>query len=183
MNKKILILTGSPRVSGNSRLMTDAFRKGAEEAGHDVTVINTADEALDGCRHCDMCWTKGRACAIDDGFTAISEALNEADILVFAAPMYWSQFPSYLKAPVDRFYAYTLPENMKHQHVRKLAMLTCGDGEDTSIFNSADAWCREIADFFSWEYAGYVGVPRLVGAGEVNDTDGLKKAYDFGKNI
>ena len=34
--KNILILTGSPRVGGNSDLMADAFQKGAESAGHKV---------------------------------------------------------------------------------------------------------------------------------------------------
>ena len=32
MNKRILILTGSPRRGGNSDLMADAFAKGASEA-------------------------------------------------------------------------------------------------------------------------------------------------------
>lgn len=34
MNKRILILTGSPRRGGNSDLMADAFAKGASEAGN-----------------------------------------------------------------------------------------------------------------------------------------------------
>ena len=36
MNKRILILTGSPRRGGNSDLMADAFAKGASEAGNIV---------------------------------------------------------------------------------------------------------------------------------------------------
>ena len=33
MNKKVLILSGSPRKNGNSDLLCDAFARGAAEAG------------------------------------------------------------------------------------------------------------------------------------------------------
>lgn len=39
MEKKVLILAGSPRTGGNSDLLCDAFAKGAQEAGHKVTKI------------------------------------------------------------------------------------------------------------------------------------------------
>lgn len=42
MNKRILILTGSPRRGGNSDLMADAFAKGASEAGNIVMRFDTA---------------------------------------------------------------------------------------------------------------------------------------------
>ena len=37
MNKKIIILNGSPRKNGNTSALTAAFAKGATEAGHQVT--------------------------------------------------------------------------------------------------------------------------------------------------
>ncbi len=39
MNKKVLILAGSPRKGGNSDILCDAFLQGAEEAGHNVEKI------------------------------------------------------------------------------------------------------------------------------------------------
>ena len=36
---KILVLNGSPRPSGNTAFLVDAFKKGAEEKGHQVTVV------------------------------------------------------------------------------------------------------------------------------------------------
>ena len=35
--KKIVILNGSPRKNGNTAALTAAFKKGAEEAGNEVT--------------------------------------------------------------------------------------------------------------------------------------------------
>lgn len=37
MNKKIVILNGSPRTKGNTSALTAAFKKGAEGAGNTVT--------------------------------------------------------------------------------------------------------------------------------------------------
>ena len=39
MIKNVLILSASPRKSGNSDLLCDQFAKGAEEAGHQVEKI------------------------------------------------------------------------------------------------------------------------------------------------
>ena len=36
MNKKIVILNGSPRKSGNTSALVKAFTEGAESAGHTV---------------------------------------------------------------------------------------------------------------------------------------------------
>lgn len=42
MRKKIVVITGSPRKSGNSFAMTAAFIKAAEEKGHSVTRFDAA---------------------------------------------------------------------------------------------------------------------------------------------
>lgn len=36
MSKKVVILHGSPRVSGNSDILAKEFKKGAEDAGNEV---------------------------------------------------------------------------------------------------------------------------------------------------
>ena len=40
MNKKVLILNGSPRLKGNTKQMIDEFKRGAEDSGNEVTVFN-----------------------------------------------------------------------------------------------------------------------------------------------
>ena len=42
MNKKIVVLTGSPRKNGNSFAMTEAFVHAAEAKGHQVKRFDTA---------------------------------------------------------------------------------------------------------------------------------------------
>ena len=46
MSKKVLILSGSPRIGGNSDILCDEFMKGALEAGNDVEKINVSKNRL-----------------------------------------------------------------------------------------------------------------------------------------
>ncbi len=43
MKKRVLILSGSPR-HGNSERLCREFMRGAEEAGHDVSLVRVADK-------------------------------------------------------------------------------------------------------------------------------------------
>ena len=46
MNKKILILSGSPRKGGNSDILCDEFMRGAQDAGHTAEKIFIRDNNM-----------------------------------------------------------------------------------------------------------------------------------------
>lgn len=52
MSKKVLILSGSFRKHGNSDLLCDEFKRGAEEAGHSVEKIFINEKQIHYCRGC-----------------------------------------------------------------------------------------------------------------------------------
>ena len=52
MSKKIVILNGSPRKSGNTSALVTAFREGAEGAGHTVTEFFLDKMNIHGCKGC-----------------------------------------------------------------------------------------------------------------------------------
>ena len=49
---KIIILEGSPNKNGSSNLLADCFRRGAEEAGHNVEIVDTAHANIHPCTGC-----------------------------------------------------------------------------------------------------------------------------------
>ena len=55
MNKKVLIISGSPRKSGNSDLLCDEFMRGAAEAGNEVEKIRVAEKKIGFCSACYYC--------------------------------------------------------------------------------------------------------------------------------
>lgn len=53
--KKILVLSGSPRIKGNSDLICDEFTRGAKEAENDVEKIHVASKKIAPCLACYYC--------------------------------------------------------------------------------------------------------------------------------
>lgn len=47
MGKKIVVLSTSPRMGGNSEMMADAFIRGAAEAGHEAEKIHLYDKKIE----------------------------------------------------------------------------------------------------------------------------------------
>ena len=52
MSKKIVILNGSPRRSGNTSALVKAFTRGTEEAGNTVTEFFLDGMDIHGCKGC-----------------------------------------------------------------------------------------------------------------------------------
>ena len=57
---KILILTGSPHKQGTSNTLVQEFVRGAEEAGHQITIYDCASGNINPCLGCDCCGTSRR---------------------------------------------------------------------------------------------------------------------------
>jgi len=85
----ILILQGSPRANGNTAWMAEEFKNVAEAAGHQVTLVNVSKKKIAGCLACEYCHNKGNgACIQKDDMQELYPLMNEAEVLVLAAPIY-----------------------------------------------------------------------------------------------
>ena len=154
MSKQILILTGSPRPNGNSFLLAEAFKKGAEEAGHTVHRFDTAHVEIDGCRACNQCYQHGKACVFDDDFNLLAPHLEKADVLVLATPLYWFSFPAQLKAALDKA---ILTDGM---YIPREKSVDYSSGESFQISQLSDAAQKRWPSAKEWgmsaeEYARY----------------------------
>lgn len=103
---KILVFNGSPRNDSNSSAMIEAFKKGAEGNGNEVTVCDVAKMKIAGCLACEYCHTKGEgACIQKDDMQEVFPLLAEADAIVFASPIYYMNISGQLQSVISRFYA------------------------------------------------------------------------------
>ena len=86
----ILILQGSPRANGNTAWMAEEYKKAAEAAGHQVTLVNVSKKKIAGCLACEYCHNKGNgACIQKDDMQELYPLMAEAEVLVLAAPIYY----------------------------------------------------------------------------------------------
>jgi multimeric flavodoxin WrbA len=107
----ILILNGSPRANGNTSAMIAAFRQGAESKGHMVTAINVCEKQIAGCLACEYCHTTGHgACKQQDDMHEVYTALESAELLVLASPIYHFSLSGQLQCAINRTYAVEDPK-------------------------------------------------------------------------
>lgn len=106
---EILVLNGSPRgKSGNTEILVDAFLRGIERSGEAVKIRRhyLKDLQIHGCAGCFACWNRTPGtCAFDDDMAPILEDYANADIIVFATPLYHYGMTALLKNAIER----TLP--------------------------------------------------------------------------
>ena len=103
--KHILILNGSPRKNGKTASLVNAFCEGARESGNEVVDLYLDSMNIHGCKACEACRKNGGNCVQRDQMVEVYEAVERADVVVFASPMYWGSVTGQLKVVVDRLYA------------------------------------------------------------------------------
>lgn len=112
---QILVLNGSPTSNGNTMALVSAFKEGAESKGHEVTVLNVAHKKVNGCMGCNYCHGAGNGkCVQQDDMQEIYPLLMEAQMIVFASPIYYFTMSAQLQAVIHRFYAINHPPKAKY---------------------------------------------------------------------
>lgn len=174
MNKKIVVITGSPRKGGNSFAMAEAFIQAARAKGHAVTRFDAALKNVGGCRACETCFKTGKACSFDDDFNTIAPAILEADAVVFAMPVYWYSIPAQIKGLIDRLFSFVV--GGKDIAGKECALIACCEEEDMSVFDGVRIPIERSAALMKWNMAGEVLIPGVLNTGDIEKTDGCKQA-------
>ena len=101
---KVLAIKASPHMDrGNTALILDPFLKGMREAGAEVELLYTRKLEVKPCRGCFTCWIKTPGkCVQKDDMEAVLSKLREADVWVFATPVYFEGVSGPLKNLMDR---------------------------------------------------------------------------------
>lgn len=143
---KILAINGSHRSQrGISEILLQKFLSGAKAAGADCTVIYPSKMKIFPCRACHKCIleTPGR-CFYQDDMASVIEKMEEADLMVWAAPVYFDTAPSNMQKMFERLMpmlgpvfeyrngrTYHLPRSGKKHNV--VSILLCGNPERESL--------------------------------------------------
>ena len=139
----IAVFNGSPRKE-NTAAMIQAFREGAEAAGHTVKEYHVGKMKIAGCLGCMYCKTKGEGvCVQKDDLEKIMPAYKEADMVVFASPIYYFAMTAQMEAAIQRVFCIGKPAKAK-----KAALLLSSGSP--GVYDGA------IAQFKA--YTGYTGI-------------------------
>lgn len=179
MSKKVLILSTSLRNKSNSEMLAGAFAKGAEEAGNEVEMISLRDKSLAFCKGCLVC-QKTERCVIEDDAVWIAEKMKEADVIVWATPVYYYGMSGQMKTLIDRTNSLYSADYAFRDIYLLSSAAEDGEGVDEGAVHGLNGWiaCYEKARLKGTVFAGGVN-----GAGEAEGHPALKKAYEMGKAV
>jgi len=98
ISMKTLIFNGSPRPKGDTASLLQVF---ASQLGGEIRQVNAYDGSIRPCVDCRYCWAHP-GCAIQDGMQEVYRWIIDADNIVIASPIYFSQLTGPLLGVLSR---------------------------------------------------------------------------------
>ncbi len=179
MEKQILIISTSPRRGGNSDRLADEFARGAHEAGHRVEKINLADCRIAFCRGCLACQRTGQ-CVIPDDAVEICRRMGQADVIVWATPVYYFCISGQMKTMIDRANALFAAD----YRFRDVYLLAAAAETGPSVVEGAATAVRGwVSCFERARLAGVVLADGVTKCGDVEGHAALVEAYRMGREV
>jgi len=149
---KIVTLLGSPRSHGNSATVAGRFTETAEQLGAGIRTFELNRLTYRGCQGCYACKKKLDHCVVEDDLTEVLTAVQEADLVVLASPVYYGDVTAQLKGFIDRSYSYLKPDYITNPQPsrlgpKKLVFIITQGHPDETLF--ADIFPR-YDQFLKW---------------------------------
>ena len=111
---KVLIINGSPRPQGNTKIALDEMVKIFDQEGIESEIVHVGNKDIRGCIACMSCKTRLDHCVFDDCVNEVAKKFEEADGLVVGTPVYFASANATLIAFLTRlFYSTSFDKSMK----------------------------------------------------------------------
>ena len=103
--------------------------------------------------------------------------LKEADIMIFASPIYWFDMTAQLKTVIDRMYA----GGSTGFHFHKTALLL--DAGADHVFDAAISQYKAMTSYLKWEDLGIICVPNMEDKGSMKESSKLAEVIQLAKSL
>ena len=179
MSKKVVVLSTSLRANSNSELLAKSFVEGTKDAGNEVEYISLKNKNIRFCIGCLACQTIGH-CVIKDDVADIMNSVLNADVIVWATPIYYYEMSGQMKALIDRLN----PMYSKDYKFRDVYLLTTAAEEGDEVFEKVITGLNGWIDCFEkTSIKGTVLAGGVSDGGAISGNDKLKEAYDLGSHV
>jgi len=189
MKLRVLGISTSPRLGGNSDLLLREALAGAESAGAEVEYLRVCDLEIAPCIECNSCYKTGR-CRIQDDYQAVFQKLLEADRLIFATPVFFMAVCAQAKMLIDRgqclwAHKYVLQKELINPpRDRRAMVIAVGGSKSTKQFESIRLTMKVYFDSLQMDYAANLFVNKIDQLGAIKKhPSALKEAYRLGREL
>lgn len=175
--KSVLILSSSPRRGGNSEQLCLQFKKGAEESGNTVEMLNINDYDI---RYFDQSeYDRQASAALTDDAAAIIAKMKEADVIVLSSPVYFNNMTGQMKALIDRVYGYEKDLGGKEFFY----ISTSTDRSEEGVNCVFDAFHGFAVCLYGSVERGVIKGNGARNRGDIDSHPAMQQAYEMGKTV
>jgi multimeric flavodoxin WrbA len=181
---RVVVLHGSPRRNGNSDTLAQHFVKGVKQTG-EVEILDFIlnDMTIRPCQGCESCMTsEGHKCVIDDDMHQIYSVFADADIIVWATPMYWGYMTAQMKTALDRMEALAMDPEKYWVDKEFVAILTYRHHYQSTI-----GFFERVQDYFRFKFNSILYCSKNDSGPEdfhvTSDKGKLDEAYNLGMRL
>ena len=178
MVKNIIVISSSPRIEGNSDILTNQFICGAKESGHKVCKINFSNKNINYCKGCLSCQLTSR-CLQDDDMDEILEEMVNADVIVFATPVYFFSMCGQMKTFIDR----TTPRYNELCNKEFYYLLTASINDEKYLKPTVREFNVFLDCLKNPSQKGIVYGINSTEVGEIKASPAYMEAYEMGKKV
>ena len=186
---KVLGISTSPRIKGNSDLLLREALAGAESAGAQVEYVNLRNYNIGPCIECNACLTTGE-CRVQDDYQAMLAKILDADRVVFATPVFFMSVCAQAKNLIDRgqclwAHKYVLKkESLTAGRDQRAMVIAVGGSKSKKQFECIRLVMMTYFDALDMNYAVNLFVGRVDDVGEISDhPSALEQAYQLGSQL
>ena len=178
--RKVLIISTSLRGNSNSDILARECEKGARDVGLDTEYVSLKGKDIKYCIGCLSCQKTGK-CVLKDDVTDIMAKAKEAEVIVYATPIYYYEMCGQMKTLLDRFN----PLYSGDYNFRDIYLIATAADDGDATFDKAYSGLQGWVDCFDKaRLKGKVVAGGVDEAGSVNNFVDIKnKAYELGKNL
>jgi len=173
----ILAITGSPR-KGNTEFMLNNILISAKKNGAHFKIVKLKERNIKFCNGGDNCCAKTGKCDIQDDMLEIYRELENADVVIFASPTYFSNVTALMKKLMDRCNPYYFDKKLKD---KPFFLLSAG-GYDASIKNALECMRNFLKGIHAKEIGSYYAIADKIGDLEKNSKV-IKELEDLGAKL
>ena len=178
---KAIGIVGSPRKNGNTEIITRHTLKAIAGEGIETELITLSGLNIQPCNACMAC-VKQETCPIDDDVLPIYQEMKAADAIILASPVYFGSATAIIKALMER-------TGYISRHQGKIwdgkvggALVVARRAGQNFTFAQLNFWFQILGFYVPGSTYWNIAIGREKGEVE-KDEEGLRTAWNFGKNI
>lgn len=103
--KKVLAIMGSPRKNKNTDKLLDEFSNNLNKELYTIEKVYLTNLEIKACTGCEFCNKTGNCAKIDD-MTELYETIDNSQVIIVAAPVYFNSLNGLTKNMIDRCQRY-----------------------------------------------------------------------------